>query len=107
MAVQTTLGWRFKSSLSLVEMKKRLDMLGPNPWRDGDSGRHGDYLGGKLTEEAVARIYKVGDGFIVNLRFFSTQGEPVSQLAISKERLVNQVLPATEARDVSPAAPLE
>lgn len=107
MAVQTTLGWIFKSSLSLVEMKKCLDVLGPKPWSDGDSERHGDYLGGKLTEEAVARIYKVGDGFIVNLRFFSMQGEPVTQLAVSKERLINQVLPTVKARDVRLADPLD
>ncbi len=104
---QTTLGFAFKCPLPLAEMKPRLDALGPTPWSEGDSERHGDYLGGKLTAEAVGRIYKMREGFVVNLRFFSTNGDPLSQLAMAKERLLTKVLPAVEAREVKPADPLD
>ena len=107
MADRTILGWAFRSPLSLDEMKKRLDEAGPKPWSDGDSAYHGDYLGGTLTAEAVARIYKLRDGFVVNLRFFSEAGDPVAQLASATDDLLHRVLPLVEARDVRSTDPLE
>lgn len=105
--IQTTLGFTFKSPLSLGEMKSRLNAAGPEAWVDGDSHHHGDYVAGRLTDEAVARIYDVGNGFIVNLRFFSKEGDPVAQMAVAKERLLNTVLPTVDARNVTPAPALE
>jgi hypothetical protein len=107
MSAQTTLGWAFRSSVSFDEMKRRLDSAGPQPWVVGDSAYHGDYLGGKLTPETFARIYEVQDGFVVNLRLFSAEGDPISQLAKATDDLLKRVLPLVEARDIRSTDPLE
>ena len=107
MPEQGTLGWRFKSGLTLEEMQALLSKMGVAGWSLGDSERLGDYLGGRLTEEAVGRIYKVKDGYVVNLRFFSKEGDAAAQLGLAKKRLLEEILPAVSARDVKAAEPLD
>ncbi len=94
-------------------MKTRLNSLSivsapSNPqWKDGDSAWYGDYLAGRLSPEAVGRIYPSGTGFIVNLRFYSERGDAVTQLETASRRLLLEVLPFLEAHDVTVCEPLD
>lgn len=101
------MAWSFKSDLKPAEMLKRLNAAWSKPWTEGDSEHLGDYLGGRLTPEAVGRIYKVRDGYVVNLRFYSEKGDEAQQLIEAQTVLVSKVLPIVEARDVEAADPLE
>lgn len=107
MPEKTTRGWAFSSPLSLAEMKKRLDAHSPEPWAEGDSAWHGDYLGARLTPEARARIYSVENGYVVNLLFSSQEGEVWEQFAAAEQKLLNEVLVDIEAQDVKECEPLD
>ena len=107
MPVQKVLAWSFHSELPLPAMKAKLDSKGPRPWQVGDSDRHGDYLGGTVSPEGVARIYQVEEGFVVNLKFLSMDGDATAQLERATGRVLQDVLPAVGARDVKPTSPVE
>ncbi len=107
MSTRTTLGWAFKSPLSMKEMEQKLKAW-PRPFEVGDSDRHGDYLGGKVTDEGVARVYDTrGGGYLAELRFFSAGGDVRGQLDAAKDALLGRVLPLLMARDVAEAEPLD
>ncbi|WP_437306747.1 hypothetical protein [Sorangium sp. So ce388] len=103
----TTLAWSFKSELSQDEMLRRLEARWPSVWAISDDHRHGDYVAGKLTPEAAARIYEDGPRFVVHLRFSSAGGDVKLQLLQAQQRLVVEVLPLVGARDVAPTEPLD
>ena len=105
--VQTIRGFAFESDLTLAKLKLRLrDVTGIN-WEDGDSAYHGDYLGGRLSAEAVVRIYSVKIGYVANLRFYSKARDAIAQLQGAESRLVNEILPAIGCRNARPCEPLE
>jgi hypothetical protein len=89
-------------------MKRELDRAWPARWTEGDSARLGDYLGGRLTAEAVARIYRTGPSrYAVTLRFLSETGDPTSQLEAAKRLLLEEVLPLVGAEEPTDCEPLE
>lgn len=100
-------GWTFQSRLGFSQMKDALNPTSARPWLLGDSEHLGDYLGGRLTEQAVARIYVVQAGFLVNLLFTSLNGDAKAQLQVAQQRLLEHVLPLLGALDVTATAPLE
>ncbi|XXX77005.1 hypothetical protein WMF30_56090 [Sorangium sp. So ce134] len=103
----TTLAWSFKSELSQGEMLRRLEERWPSAWAISDSHHLGDYVAGKLTPEAAARIYEDGPRFVVHLRFSSAGGDVKLQLLEAQQRLIVEVLPLVGARDVAPTEPLD
>jgi len=107
--VHTTLGWKFQSELSLEEMKSELNRPGKVEWKLGDSTNHGDYLGGRITPEAIVRIYNLGGNeYHVNMKFYSTQTENVvSQLDNAKSILMNEIFSQFHVENVIIAEPLE
>ncbi|MBZ5533482.1 MAG: hypothetical protein LAO20_18795 [Acidobacteriia bacterium] len=102
--------FRFESDLPLAGMKRALSVPGRHEWIFGDSEWHGDYLGGSITAEAVARIYptKRQTLFHVSLRFVTGTGEPHAEAKLreAERALLDQVLPAIQARNAQPAEPL-
>lgn len=105
-----TQAWSFQSSLSLDEMKVRLDADSGIPWGLGDSHYHGDYLGGKPDANVSARIYTVDRGFVVNLRYRSLDDDielAKKQISNSERILHNTVLPLILAQDITPTEPFE
>jgi len=88
-------------------MTDALNPTSARPWMLGDSEHLGDYLGGRLTEEAVARIYVVQAGFLVNLLFTSLTGDVKAQLQVAQQRLLENILPLLCASDVTATDPLE
>ncbi|AUX49056.1 uncharacterized protein SOCE26_106010 [Sorangium cellulosum] len=103
----TTLAWSFKSDLSQEEMLRRLEERWPSTWAISDSHRHGDYVAGRLTPEAAARIYQDGPRFVVHLRFSSAGGDVRMQLLAAQQLLIVEVLPLVGAHDVWPTEPLD
>lgn len=104
---RTTLDFRFESDLPLAGMKRALSVPGQKEWVFGDSEWNGDYLGGNITPEAVARIYptKRESLFHVTLRFVTGTAEPHAEanLREAERTLLDQILPAIQARNVQPA----
>jgi hypothetical protein len=86
-------------------MKALLDDAFGVAWSWGDSAIYGDYLGGRLTPEAVGRVYEVGDRFVVELRFYSTGGNAVEQVALA-QGLIAQLLLTIGASDVQDTDPM-
>jgi hypothetical protein len=107
MTEQARTAYAFTSGYSLDEMKVLLDAASPAPWMIGSSHYHGDYLGGRLTPEAIARIYRIGDGYVASLRFSSTRGDAVAHFDAAKEQLLSRVLPLVGARDVRATEPID
>jgi hypothetical protein len=101
------LGWTFSSPLRFSEIKSKLDAASEKPWVVGDSEHLGDYLGGRLTEEAIARIYTTQEGFAVNLRFTSLDGPAKAQLEAAERKLLSEILPLIEAYEILESDPLE
>jgi hypothetical protein len=107
MATVARLGWTFRSPLGFSQMKDALNPTPAPPWVLGDSEHLGDYLGGRLTEEAVARIYVVQDGFLVNLLFTSLNGDVKAQFQVAQQKLLEHILPLLGAIDITATDPLE
>ncbi len=112
MALQrTTVACAFQSDLSLAQMKKVLDANWPQNWVFGDSELHSDYLGGRLTPEAVARIYVVKEinGFVVNIRFLAEAGDPNGKAKFTEAQrsFLERVLPLIHAHEVERAETIE
>lgn len=107
---RTTLDFRFESDLPFVEMKRALTIATGEDWVYGDSEWYGDYLGGSITPEAVARIYptKRTTLFHVCLRFVTSAAETnaVARMREAERTLLGQILPAIHAHNIQPAEPL-
>lgn len=103
----TTGAWAFTSWLSLEQMKPHLEAASGVVWRDGDSAWHGDYLGGHLSEDSVARIYEVASGYVVHLRFHCPLSDAPERLRRDEARLLEVVLPAICAEAVRATEPLD
>ena len=88
-------------------MKAQLEVASLTVWRDGDSAWHGDYLGGRLSEHGVARIYEVGSEYVVHLRFLSPHADALERLLRDQVRLLEVMLPAVRAENVRVTAPLD
>lgn len=104
---RTTRAFAFRSDLSLAQMKQLLDARRQRAWVFGDSEWHGDYLGGSISPEAIARIYatKSAGRFHVSLRFVAEAGDPNGRAGFlqAESILLQQILPAIEGRDIEPA----
>lgn len=107
---KTTLDICFESDLPLSEMKRALSVATSEEWVYGDSEWHGDYLGGTVTPEAVARIYptKRRTLFHVNLRFVTSAAEPnaIAKLHEAERTFLDRILPAIHAHNIVQAEPL-
>ena len=103
----TTRAWAFTSQLSLEAMKPCLEAASGIAWRDGDSAWHGDYLGGRLSEYGVARIYEVDAGYVVHLRFHCPHADALERLIADQTRLLEVMLPAVCAESVRVTEPLD
>ena len=107
---RTTLDFRFESDLPFSEMRRALSAATREEWIFGDSEWHGDYLGGNITPEAVARIYptKRETLFHVCLRFVTNAAEPnaIAKLHQAERTLQDQILPAIQARNIVKVEPL-
>ncbi len=111
MALQRTIvAFTFECDLSLAQMKRTLDAQCQREWTFGDSEWHRDYLGGRLTAEAVARIYAVRNGRTchVDLRFVAEAADPEGKFKFleAQHKLLEQVFPAIQGRNIQPAEPL-
>ena len=95
--ISSTQGWAFLSPLSLVEMKVRLDASSGRAWVVGDSHFHGDYLGCRIEEDTVVRIYATEpSNYVVNLRYQSLSDDVTManvQIERSESTLLEQFLP--------------
>jgi hypothetical protein len=96
--------YSFKTKLSLDALMNHLNTVGPwkGRWVEGDSARHGDYLGVRAVPyDAVVRIYQEADHFIV-------QAHRAPSLATASEigtiitSMRNTLLPAIDAQDIAP-----
>lgn len=108
--ISRTVAWSFRSPLALAEMKSRLDREFDEPWTEADSHYHGDYLARKLVENTVARIYSVGSGFVVNLRYRSMDNDASAadaRVSSATSLLLDKVLPTVLAQDIVETEPLE
>src|SRR5580704_16473353 len=81
--IAATFAWAFISPLKLAAMKKHLDSVSERAWSEGDSLRHGDYLAQELSEGAVARVYAVAGGFVVNLGYRTLEDD----VEVAKQRI--------------------
>ncbi len=105
-----TLAWSFQSHLTWKEMQDRLNAASDQPWTEGDSEYHGDYLAKRLAEHTVARIYAVKEGFVVNLRHRTVGDDEAAageRMGSAKSVLLERVLPLLLARDVAETEPLD
>lgn len=101
----TTLAWAFQSTLSQDQILTRLNEKGSLIWDLFDNYYLGDYISGKLTKEAGVRIYEYEDRFILELRFCSAEDNAdnaKSQLLEMQRKVLEEVLPMIEARNVLP-----
>lgn len=99
--------WAFSSPYSLEAMKPHLEAASGVLWSDGDSAWHGDYLGGRLSKDSVARIYEVGLDYVVHLRFLCPHADALERLRRDETRLLEVLLPAVNAVNAHVTEPLD
>ncbi len=107
---QVTLAWWFETPkpLTLTRVRKALAPLGIT-WTEHDCEWKSDSISGALTKSARARIFEIGlQGFVVNLTIEAQQDPDLeAKVAEAKEKLLGEVLPLLDAREITESEPEE
>ncbi|MCX6951179.1 MAG: hypothetical protein NTV51_03205 [Verrucomicrobia bacterium] len=109
--IRTRLAFAFSSGLTPAEMLARLRAGTPWSWSVGDSHWYGDYLAAKAApHDAVLRIYSGGSAdrpHALNIRYHSERPPEAASadLAALQARVLEEIMPLLDARDVTPAEP--
>ena len=105
-----TLAWWFETPkpLTLRKVQKTLEALGIS-WIERDCEWAPDSINGPLTQNAWARIFKIGlDGFVVNLTVEAESDTDLeAKIAGAKKKLLGEVLPLLGAREIKETEPEE
>ncbi len=102
-----TIVWWFwtPKPLPLKEACKRLGRR----WFEHDSDCKRDSISGPLTQSARARIFRYGvSGFVVNLSVEAESNTDLeAKIAEAKKKLLGEVLPLLDAREIRETEPEE
>ena len=93
----------FHSELSLLEMLQRLNERGPWQWTARDNNDWGDYIVAGAIEpphRGVVKILEDDGHFAINIELKSEAPDPQVAFASVRSIVLDQILPALEARDV-------
>ncbi len=105
-----TIAWWFwtPKPLGLTEMQEALKPLGIS-WIERDCEWAPDSINGALTQNAWARIFQFGvRGFVVNLTVEAESNtEFEAKIAEAKKKLLGEVLPLLDAREIRKTKPEE
>ncbi len=105
-----TLAWWFETPkpVTLKKVQKALKPLGTS-WIERDCEWQHDSIIGRLTENVSARIFEIGlTGFVVNLTVeVERDGEMEAKIEEAKKKLLGEVLPLLEAREIEECEPEE
>ena len=98
--------YSFKTDLTLAQIFARLNEAGPWRWLERDSDHWGDYLSSvalRGVHTAVLKIFEEPTHFVVQTRFESEAPDSAAELETLRATLFEKVLPAIEARELTPA----
>jgi len=105
-----TLAWWFETPkpLPLKKVQEALKPLGIS-WIERDCEWAPDSINGPLTQNAWARIFKIGlRGFVVNLTVEAESNTDLeAKIAEAKKKLLSEVLPLLDAREIGETKPEE
>ncbi len=97
--------YRFTTELTLPQVFERLNEEGPWRWSMRDSDRWGDYMSTlAFPDYAMVKLFAEPDHYAVNVLFESERSEGPMELHMLKTILLDSLLPAIGARDVTPTA---
>ncbi len=90
----------FACDLDLVELRTKLEAIGPWSWQSRDSHYFGDYLSAKVMPDASrkVRIYELDDGGYQIDIFF--EGDAESDWGAFYQDIHERLLPSIGAADV-------
>ena len=98
--------YTFECDLDLMELRTKLESLGPWSWKTRDSFYWGDYLSAKASDDASrkVRIYEREDGgFQIDI-FFEGEGDDAeSDWETFFRDILDRLLPGVGATDVKVA----
>jgi len=102
----TVFAYAFAVDLTLEQLFARLNQAGPWRWTMRDSEHWGDYISTRVVpapDDAMVKIYVEPDHYVVNASFESEHPDATAKLQELRSTLLEKVLPALGARDVTPA----
>jgi hypothetical protein len=113
MAMQRAVAYAFASHLTLAEMLDRLNALGKHEWIMGDSYWYGDYL--KVWpyrgpgDRVRLRIYEDENQspFVLEVIFESEAPTAAAAWRECDDYVRRDVLPAVDARDITPTSTID
>jgi hypothetical protein len=96
--------YAFKSDLTLPQIFQRLNDLGPWQWIERDSDRWGEYISARAIarpHEGIAKIFVEPDHYAINVSLSSEALNPQSAFNEVRKFVIERILPAIGARDIS------
>jgi hypothetical protein len=96
--------YAFKSDLSIPDMLKRLNEVGPWQWIDRDSDRYGEYIAARAVEaphHGTAKILFDDDRYVINVALRSEEPDPQPAFDGVRKLVLDKVLPALGASDIT------
>ena len=97
--------YSFRSKLTLDEILARLNEIGPWQWRERWNDAWGAYLFARMNpapHNAVVKLIADDGYYVVNVKQRSEQPGGQAEYAAVHQKLMDELLPAIQARGVKP-----
>jgi len=94
--------YSFKSELSLQQLLARLNEVGPWRWVEWYNENWGDYVRTSGLNAGIIKIYVEPDRYVAETKFESDAPDAAAALEALRTTLFERVLPAINARDLTP-----
>lgn len=95
--------YAFTSTLSLSEIRAKLNDIGPWSWIERDNDRFGEYISTRAMPDpdpGFIKIFVEPDHYAVNVVLKSERVDAPEEFAIVRNTLMQKLLPAIDARNI-------
>ena len=96
--------YAFTSPLSLADVHKKLNELGPWRWIERDNDRFGEYLSTRVLDapdDGMIKVFVEGDRYAINVFLESEDPAAQTRFAGIKDTVFKNLLPGLEAVNVT------
>lgn len=102
-SMRDTYAYAFTSTLSLSEIRTRLNAIGPWKWIERDNDRLGEYISAgvmRAPDFGIVKIFVEPDHYALNVRLESDFDDAEECFAKVRDILMHKSLPAIEASNI-------
>lgn len=98
--------YSFSSPHSLVQVRSKLNGLGPWRWIERDNDNYGEYISSRVLDTphyGMIKVFSETGQYAINVFLESHESDALAQFANVKDVVFKRLLPALDATDVAPA----